>query len=142
MMSNMLGQAIALAASIHKDQTDKAGKPYILHPMRMMMRLRTEDEELMQIVILHDVVEDSDMTLQDLRDEGFSDRVVHGVDGMSRRDEESYEDFIDRCALNPDSRMCKLEDLRDNSDITRLKGLRGHDFERMKKYHKAWKKLS
>lgn len=138
----MLGKAIALAAKIHEDQTDKAGKPYILHPIRMMMRLRTEDEELMAIAILHDVVEDSNITLEELSKMGFSTRIVLGVDGLTRRTGEEYEAFIHRCALNPDSKIIKREDLRDNSDITRLKGLRKKDFDRMEKYHHAYVYLS
>ena len=138
-----LGKAIALAAESHKDQKDKAGKAYILHPLRMMMRLKTNDEELMIIAILHDVVEDDPMVdLSTLRFMGFSERVVHGVDGVTRRDNESYDDFIIRCAKNPASKKIKLEDLRDNSDITRLKGIGKRDIERMEKYHKAWVYLS
>ena len=138
----MLGKAIALASEVHKEQTDKAGKPYILHPIRMMMRLRTEDEELMAIAILHDVVEDSTITLEDLAKMGFSSRILLGVEGLTRRGDEDYEAFIKRAALNPDSKRVKLEDLRDNSDITRLKGLRKKDFDRMEKYHKAYVYLS
>jgi len=135
---NMLGKAIALAAEVHSDQLDKAGKAYILHPIRMMMRLRTNDEDLMAIAILHDVVEDSHITLDDLFKMGFSFRVVNGVDGLTRRKDESYDQFIRRAAQNEDSRLIKIEDLRDNSDITRLKGIGKKDIERMEKYHRAY----
>jgi len=134
----MLGKAIALAAKVHEHQKDKGGKAYILHPMRLMMRLRTNDEELMAIAILHDVVEDSDITLDDLMSMGFSFRVVNGVDGLTKRDGESYESFVRRCATNEDSRLVKIEDLKDNSDITRLKGIGKKDIERMEKYHRAY----
>ena len=138
----MLGKAIALAAKIHEKQVDKAGMAYILHPMRIMMRLRTNDEELMQIAILHDVVEDSDLTIFDLDQMGFSLRVLRGVDGVTKEPRETYDAFIKRASTNPDSKIVKREDLRDNSDITRLKGLRHKDFERMEKYHKAFVYLS
>lgn len=138
----MLGLAISIAASAHQSQIDKGGKPYILHPIRMMMRLRTDDEELMSIAILHDVVEDSDHTLNDLRSLGFSERVISGVDALTKRDGEDYDAFIKRCAVNPDAKRVKREDLRDNADITRLKGLRQKDFERLEKYSRAYIYLS
>ena len=137
-----LGKAIALAAKVHENQTDKGGKPYILHPIRMMMRLRTDDEELMSIAILHDVVEDSDITVKDLYNMGFSDRVIFGVASLTRAVGEDYDTFIKRCAMCPDAKLIKREDLRDNSDITRLKGLRQKDFVRMEKYHRAFIYLS
>ena len=135
---NMLGTAIAIAATCHRDQVDKSGKAYILHPLRMMMRLRTDDVELMAITILHDCMEDCFVTEQDLHEEGMTNRVVDGVIALTRQDGESYEDFIIRCGTNPDAVLVKLEDLRDNSDITRLKGLRQKDHDRIAKYHKAY----
>ena len=141
-MKNVLGSAIALAASTHESQMDKGGKAYILHPLRMMMRLRTDDVELMAIAVLHDVVEDSDTTIEDLVAMGYSMRIVAGVDAMTRRENETYDEFIKRCAQNPDARLVKREDLRDNSDITRLKGLRQKDFERLEKYSRAFIYLS
>lgn len=141
-MKNVLASAIALAASKHEDQIDKGGKAYILHPIRMMMRLRTNDEELMAIAILHDVVEDSDITIGDLIALGYSIRIVAGVDALTRKDDETYDQFIKRCAQNRDAKLVKREDLRDNSDITRLKGLRQKDFERLEKYSRAFIYLS
>lgn len=141
-MKNMLGKAIALAAKAHEDQTDRGGHAYILHPLRMMMRLRTSDEELMAIAVLHDVIEDTDLMIGMLSSLGYSDRVVAGVDALTRKDGESYDHFIKRCATNPDAKLVKREDLRDNSDITRLKGLRQKDFERLEKYSRAFIYLS
>lgn len=138
-----LGKAIALAAKTHSDQTDKRGYAYILHPIRIMMRLRTEDDELMAIAILHDVVEDSggEVTLNTLYEMGFSRRIIDGVDALTKRDAEDYDDFIRRCAMNPDARRVKREDIRDNSDVTRLKGLREKDFRRLEKYCRAYEYL-
>lgn len=141
-MKTVLGSAIALAASMHEEQMDKGGKAYILHPIRMMMRLRTDDEELMAIAILHDVIEDSELEISDLMMKGYSERIIEGVRAMTRKDGETYDDFIKRCALNPDARRVKREDLRDNSDITRLKGLRKKDFERLEKYSRSFIYLS
>jgi len=141
-MKSMLGTAIAIAATCHVEQTDRGGKAYILHPLRMMMRLRTDDEELMCIAVLHDCVEDCEIDEDDLRTAGMTDRVIDGVLALSRHDDETYEEFIERCALNEDAKRVKLEDLRDNSDITRLKGLRQKDHDRVAKYHKAYVRLS
>lgn len=141
-MKNILASAIALAAKAHENQIDKGGKAYILHPLRMMMRLRTDDEELMAIAILHDVLEDTHYGHEDLTFMGYTTRIIDGVRAMTRNDDESYDVFIRRCALNPDAKIIKREDLRDNSDITRLKGLRQKDFERLEKYSRAFIYLS
>lgn len=141
-MASMLGTAISIAASGHRNQVDKGGNAYILHPIRMMMRLRTDDDELMAIAILHDCKEDCGITDDMLREAGMTERVIDGVDALTKRDGESYDAFIKRCALNPDARLVKREDLRDNSDITRLKGLRQKDFERLEKYSRAFVYLS
>ncbi len=135
---SMLGTAIRIAASVHEKQTDRGGNAYLLHPIRIMLRLRTNDEELMAMAILHDVVEDSTWTLEALRQEGMSDRVLEALECLTHPNDEPYEEYIKRVATNVDAIKIKLEDLRDNSDITRLKGLRKKDFERIEKYHKAY----
>lgn len=136
----MLGRAIAIAASVHETQKDMGGNAYILHPIRLMMRLRTDDQELMQIAILHDSIEDSDgdVTIDSLCKEGFSERVLAALRRLTHNKNEPYEDYIKNITTNKDAVRVKLEDLRDNSDITRLKGLREKDFTRMVKYHKAY----
>lgn len=138
-MSN-LGTAIAIAAIAHETHKDKGGNAYILHPIRVMMRLRTDDEELMCVAVLHDVVEDSDVwTLERLRERGFSGRVLMALELLTHSDpNESYMDYVKKISTNRDALRVKLEDLRDNSDITRLKGLREKDFARMEKYHRAF----
>lgn len=139
---NKLALAIALAAKAHQDKVDKGGKPYILHPLRIMMRLRTDDEDLMCIAVLHDVIEDTKTTYTDLQMIGFNERVLNGLRALTHQPGISYEDYIEVIAKNPDARMVKIEDLRDNSDITRLKGLEQSDFERLAKYAKAYKRLT
>jgi (p)ppGpp synthase/HD superfamily hydrolase len=139
--TRQLAEAISLAANLHAWQEDKAGKPYILHPLRVMQRLRTDDLELMAIAVFHDVVEDCGISYSELLEKGFSIRVVEGIMCLTKRDE-TYEDFILRCKANPDARRVKIEDLRDNSDITRLKGVTAKDLERLEKYNRAYKVLT
>lgn len=139
--NKLLAKAIAIASEAHVKQLDKGGKAYILHPLRVMSTMPQDDPEMMQIAVMHDVVEDSDWTIEDLRKEGFSDRVLDALSLLTRGDED-YETYIDNIATNPDATRSKLGDIRDNSDITRLKGIREKDFERMKKYHHSYLKLS
>lgn len=138
---NVLAVAIQFAADKHVNQTDKGGRAYILHPLRMMMRLRTNDDELMAIAVLHDVVEDCAVTLADLEALGMPERVVRAVQALTRQPDESYEQFIERLTDNRDAMLIKREDLRDNSDITRLKGISVKDVQRMEKYMNAYRKL-
>jgi len=135
-----LGKAVILAAQVHENQTDKGGHAYILHPLRLMYRLQTQDEELMSIAVLHDSVEDSSgrFKIEDLRGYGFSDRVVRALTLLTHDKNVPYEEYIAAISGNTDATLVKIEDLRDNSDITRLKGLREKDIERMQKYHKAY----
>lgn len=114
---NKLDEAIILATQAHADQVDKGGAPYILHPLRVMMAMTTEQERI--VAVLHDVVEDSDYALSDLAAE-FGWDVYDAVDALTRRDGETYEAFIKRCAQNPIARRVKLADLADNMDLSRL----------------------
>lgn len=137
----MFDKAMFIAAREHLGVRDKGGHAYILHPMRIAMRLRTNDEELMSIAVLHDVIEDSKLTFEDLKAEGFSDRVINALKLLTHQKGVSYDDYIDAMRGNLDALRIKREDLRDNSDITRLKGLRQKDFERMEKYIRAFAKV-
>lgn len=134
----MLSTAIALTAQKFINTLDKGGNPYILHCLRVMNGVDQNDEELMCIAVMHDLVEDTNVTLDELRSLGFSERVIRGIDTMTHRDEEDYETYIKRIALNPDTIKVKRSDLIDNSNITRLKGLRKKDFDRLEKYSKAF----
>lgn len=136
----MLEKAILIAAKAHQGQQDKAGAPYILHPLRMMLTLDTEIERT--IAVLHDVVEDSDCTLEDLRGEGFPEEVVTAVDALTRRDGESYEDLVERARANPLARRVKLADLEDNMDTRRMSEFSEMEIERLRKYHRAWLVIS
>jgi (p)ppGpp synthase/HD superfamily hydrolase len=131
-----LGKAIAIAAQAHQDQYDKAGAPYILHPLRMMLRMSSEIE--MMAAILHDVVEDTDWTLDKLRQVGFTEQVVQAVECLTHRNYETYDEFIARVRTNTIARKVKLADLEDNMDMRRLSTLTEKDTERLHKYHQAW----
>jgi (p)ppGpp synthase/HD superfamily hydrolase len=137
----MLDKAILIAAQAHLGQKDKYGAPYILHPLRMMLRFKSEAE--MIVAALHDVIEDNpDWTFERLRAEGFSAEIIEAVDHLTRREEESYEEFVDRAQQNPLARQVKVADLEDNMDLKRIKNLTEKDKERLARYHKAWSKLS
>jgi len=140
MTSTLLGKAIRIAATVHEKQLDKGGKAYILHPLRVMMRLRTDDDEMNCIAVLHDACEDSEgtVTIESLRAEGFTERILVALDLLTRRKGQSYDEYIRKIATNRDAIRSKKDDLRDNGDITRLKGLRDQDFERIRRYHRAF----
>lgn len=137
---NMLAKAISIAAQAHEGQVDKAGKAYILHPLHLMNQLLF-DEELAIIAVLHDVIEDSDWTLHDLNDEGFSGRVLAALFLLTHDTVHTYEEYIECICVNQDAITVKRKDLEHNSDITRLKGVRPKDLARIEKYHKAFIKL-
>jgi (p)ppGpp synthase/HD superfamily hydrolase len=124
--------AILLAARAHRGQVDKAGEPYILHPLRVMLRLK----------VLHDVIEDTGITEESLRDQGYSEEVLGALDALTRRQGESYADFIERVAGNPLARRVKLADLADNLDASRLLEITPKDRERLARYQAAWERLS
>ncbi|TAA63583.1 HD domain-containing protein [Shinella sp. JR1-6] len=107
----MLREAITMAALAHEGQTDKSGAPYIFHPIRVASTF--SDDFLQTIAVLHDVVEDTSITLSDL-DAHFPQGVVNAVDALTRREGETYEDFIQRVSRNPSARKVKIADLRDN----------------------------
>lgn len=134
-----LDDALRIAVRVHAGAVDKAGQPYILHPLRVMLRMTTEAERI--VAALHDVVEDGDVTLDDLRVEGFSDEVVAAIDHVTRRAEESYDAFIARIAPHPLARRVKLADLEDNMEVTRLVVLDERATERMQRYLRSWQIL-
>jgi (p)ppGpp synthase/HD superfamily hydrolase len=136
---SLLEKAIAIAVGAHFGQKDKFGVPYILHPLRMMCRLDSEAEKI--VAILHDVVEDTQWTFEDLKREGFPDKIIQALDCVTKREGEAYEDFVKRSARNPLARRVKLADLEDNMDLRRLKGVAPKDAKRLAKYLAAWRQL-
>jgi (p)ppGpp synthase/HD superfamily hydrolase len=134
-----LSKAIQLAAQVHADQADRYGQPYILHPLRVMFRVEGDAARI--AAVLHDIIEDSPFTLDDLRHEGFSEEVVTLVDHLTRREEETYEDYIARAASHPVARLIKRADLEDNMDLRRMGSVSEEDLERLQRYFKAWIRL-
>ena len=135
-----LDRAIELAKQHHKGQTDKAGKPYIEHPLRVMNQVESEEEKI--VAVLHDIVEDTNISLNDLRNEGFSEEVVSAVECLTKQDGENYDSYIERISFNPLAVKIKLADLEDNRDLTRLPEVTDKDLERVEKYDKALEKLT
>lgn len=116
----MLNRALEIARKAHAGQVDKGGDTYIFHPVRVALHCRTEEEKI--VALLHDVVEDTDITLDDLRREGFSAEVLDALQCLTKIKGEDYMDFIRRVATNPLATQVKLHDLRDNMDVSRLGG--------------------
>lgn len=136
-----LDKALKIAMKAHAKQTDKFGAPYILHPMRVMAMGRTDDERI--VGILHDVIEDSDYTFDDLRTEGFSEHILAALDCITKRsDSEDYDDFVNRTLTNTLAMRVKLNDLTDNMDLRRMEVITERDMKRLNKYIRAWKKIT
>ncbi len=135
----MVNKAIEIAARAHAGQVDKAGLPYILHPLRVMLKVENELERI--CAVLHDVIEDSGVSYDDLHKEGFSGEVLDVLDCLTKRDGESYDDFISRILENKTASRIKLADLHDNMDLTRIKNPTEKDKERLKKYDEAAKRI-
>lgn len=136
-----LQRAIEIATEAHKGQFDKAGKEYIGHPLRVMEMGNTEDEKI--VGVLHDVIEDTDWTFEKLAEEGFSKEIVSALRCVTKLSEnENYDDFIERVKKNPLAVAVKINDLTDNMDIRRLPYLSDKDVKRLKKYLKAYKRLT
>ncbi|MFK8052343.1 MAG: HD domain-containing protein, partial [Woeseiaceae bacterium] len=111
-----LEKAIEIAASAHAGQVDKAGQPYILHPLRVMMNVEGNDAKICGV--LHDVVEDTNVTLEALREHGFSEVVVEAIDALTKRRRETRMDAAHRAAANDLACRVKLADNLDNQDLS------------------------
>jgi (p)ppGpp synthase/HD superfamily hydrolase len=131
-----LERAIVIAAEGHAGVLDKAGAPYVLHCLRVMLAMSEEKERI--VAVLHDVVEDCDgWTFDRIRSEGFSEEVVEALDSVTKRDGEEYLSFVRRAAANPIGWKVKLADLRDNSNLARISNPTQRDFDRIEKYRRA-----
>ena len=135
----LLERAISIAVEGHRGQQDRNGAPYILHPLRMMCLVETEEQKI--VAVLHDVVEDTDWTSKDLKREGFGDQILEALDCLTKREGEDYKDFVQHSASNSLARRVKIADLEDNIDVRRLKRVGEKDKERLKKYLRSWREL-
>jgi (p)ppGpp synthase/HD superfamily hydrolase len=130
-----LERAIELAARAHAGQVDKAGQPYILHPLRLMLAVRSPHERM--AAVLHDVVEDTPTTFADLEAEGFPREVVAAVRALTNTEGEARIDAARRAAADPVARAVKLADVTDNMDLSRIAAPTEKDFARLKEYEQV-----
>ena len=136
----ILDRAKEIARSAHEGQVDKAGKPYIEHPMRVMKMGKSMEEKIAGV--LHDVVEDSEWTFEMLEKEGIPKDVMDALRCVTKLSEdEDYDHFIARVKTNPLAVKVKLNDLKDNMDITRLEEVTEKDLTRLNKYIRAYRQL-
>jgi len=137
---NLLEKCIEFALAVHAGQVDRYGRPYILHPLHLMSQMDTEVE--MMAAVLHDVVEDSDMTLDDLRRLGLPEEVIQAVSLLTHDEADSYEAYVDKLKPNRIARQVKLADLAHNMDIRRMVRVTEKDAARLDKYRRAWEMLT
>lgn len=140
MQQPTIEDAILLATQLHKGQVDKAGAPYILHPLRVMLNpiLTTETERI--TAVLHDVVEDTEISFAELRGREYSNEIVDALHFLTKLSEEEsdYFRFITRISEGPElARVVKFADLKDNEDLSRIAYPTEKDFKRQKKYQRA-----
>ena len=137
---DLLSKAIELAIKAHSDQKDKQGIPYLTHVFRVAMRGRSQEEKICGI--LHDVIEDSDLSFDDIRKEGFPENILEALNCLTKKsDSEPYDEFIERIKKNPLAMRVKLNDLEDNMDLRRYTILNENDVVRLNKYLKAYHEL-
>ena len=128
----MINIALSIAKKAHAGQVDKAGIDYIQHPLYVASQVKTEQEKA--VALLHDVLEDSDITAADLLAYGLSNEVVTAVQTLTKKKGQSYQDYLEKVKSNDLARVVKLADLKHNSDLSRLKSVSDTDRERVKKY--------
>ncbi len=134
-MNSVLEKALEIALQAHRGQQDRYGEPYILHPLRVMARVHTEEQKI--VALLHDVIEDSAWTIEQLEQEGFVVEILEAVQALTKQPGEDYMNYIRRTAVTNLSLTVKMADLKDNMDLTRCKQLKPADLKRMEKYMKA-----
>jgi len=137
----MLAKMLVIATNAHDGQFDRGGNPYILHPLKVMHYLKSDDEELMCMALGHDVIEDTSVTFKDLREAGISERVIEGIRALTKMPGQTYEEYKGGVFANKDAMKVKMADLRHNSDIRRLKGVTEKDIARIAKYNKFYLEL-
>jgi GTP diphosphokinase / guanosine-3',5'-bis(diphosphate) 3'-diphosphatase len=131
----VLEKALGIALIAHAGQKDKAGAPYILHPLRLMMATPNADAQV--VALLHDVLEDSELTEDDLKQAGIPQYITDAVATLTRQLDETYEEFIQRVACDPLARSVKILDIQDNLNLQRLKSVKKADLLRVNDYHRA-----
>jgi (p)ppGpp synthase/HD superfamily hydrolase len=138
----LLNKMLVVATNAHANQYDKGGNPYILHPLKVMHYLKTNDEELQCIALGHDIIEDTNVTYLQLVEDGFTERIIQGILDLTKLSDETYDEYKLKVMSNRDAMKVKMADLRHNSDIRRLKGVTEKDLDRIEKYHKFYLEIS
>lgn len=137
--AKLLDKAAQICVSKHAGQRDKMGRAYFQHPMRVAMRCNSDDEKI--VALLHDTIEDTDVTAEYLLAEGFPQYIIDGILSVTKREGEDYNDFVARAAQNPLGRVVKLHDIEDNLDVFRLDTVSPDMAARFSKYLAAYKFL-
>ena len=136
---DLIERSIEIALEAYTGLKDKAGKTYILHPLRVMNRMQSDEE--MAVALLHDVLEDSKLTERDLLDKGIPAYIVDAVRCLTKAPGENYDDFIIRVSKSQLAMKVKIADIEDNINVLRLDVIERDDLNRITKYHRAWKRL-
>jgi (p)ppGpp synthase/HD superfamily hydrolase len=131
--------ALKIANEAHKNQVDKGGTPYINHPIEVAKNMDTNEEKI--VALLHDVIEDTDVTLEQLKETGFPLEVLAAIDAITKRNNEEYGQYLDRLIKNKYATKVKIQDMVHNSDISRIPNPTDKDFERVDKYTEKIKQL-
>jgi guanosine-3',5'-bis(diphosphate) 3'-pyrophosphohydrolase len=135
----LLKKALEIAQKTHQNQLDKAGKPYFEHPLRVMNKLELIQDKI--VAVLHDVVEDSDLTLEDLIVLGFTPDIIDAIDAITKRPDENYETYLNRVMSNQIALRVKIADMHDNLDISRISHPTEKDIKRIEKYTQIYPRL-
>ena len=139
-MPKIIEDAIELATEAHRDQKDKNGQPYIYHPIRVMLAVQSDYEKM--VAIMHDIIEDTNWTLEDIAMEGFPNEVVKAVKAITKKKNQPYDEYLEIVKANPIARTIKIADVRDNASPMRLYMLSPDTVIRLtKKYSMALKYL-
>lgn len=138
-MNKLLQKAITLATQAHHGQVDKAGKPYIQHPLWVMEQMDTPEAKI--VAVLHDTVEDTPITLQRLAKEGFPPEILTAIDAITKREGEEYQDYLQRVQKNPLALKVKIADMQHNMDLQRIPNPTEKDYQRLAKYEKILPQL-
>lgn len=137
--TDMTMLAMKLAYKAHAGQVDKSGVPYVFHPFHLAEQMKTEETVI--VALLHDVVEDTDITLEDIRGMGFSDTVMDALKLLTHDPSVPYMDYVRKLSRNPVAALVKRADLTHNSDLTRMRVVTERDLERIEKYRRAMELL-
>ena len=130
-----LEQAISLAAKQHEGQVDKANAPYILHPLRVMLNVPTIEHKI--VAVLHDILEDTETTIEDLYQFGFQQHIIDAIVALTKKQGETRLEAAQRARQNPIARVVKLADINDNMDLSRISSPTSKDFERLNEYQQV-----